>query len=281
MQAAEYYREKLRAEVDGRAYTAPPPSADNRMMPRNKSFAGHRSTDWDDDWDNALPGHGGGSGDSMASVSNGNGGRPGSASRPGSEYTMSQLQASAAGKDDFFARQARAGSGEKGKYAELWGQTNPSLPRGEQLIAWRVCVSAHQRCPALPSLQVAANAAKPEGLPPSQGGKYVGFGSAPAPRPSGGHGAAPSVADVTQARTWAPDLLTCCSSQPRPACQLGMPLPSASGLSANRYWGPTRPPACLRADALQGLGHARPPGQRGGNHRQREGDGSSPVAAAE
>lgn len=27
------------------------------------------------------------------------------------------------------------------------------------------------------------NATKPEGLPPSQGGKYVGFGSAPAPRP--------------------------------------------------------------------------------------------------
>lgn len=37
--AAEFFREKLRAEVDGRPYTPPPPSTDNKMMPRNKSFA--------------------------------------------------------------------------------------------------------------------------------------------------------------------------------------------------------------------------------------------------
>jgi ADP-ribosylation factor GTPase-activating protein 1 len=43
------------------------------------------------------------------------------------------------------------------------------------------------------------NASKPEGLPPSQGGKYVGFGSSPAPLPPsrGGAGGA-GVEDVTQ-----------------------------------------------------------------------------------
>ncbi len=32
------------------------------------------------------------------------------------------------------------------------------------------------------------NATRPEGLPPNQGGKYVGFGSAPAPPPAAGGG---------------------------------------------------------------------------------------------
>jgi len=48
-------------------------------------------------------------------------------------YTRAQLEASAANKEDFFARRR------------------------------------------------AENEARPEGLPPSQGGKYVGFGSGPAP----------------------------------------------------------------------------------------------------
>ncbi|KAI7846015.1 hypothetical protein COHA_000553 [Chlorella ohadii] len=121
--AAEFFREKLRAEVDGRPYTPPPPTADNKMMPRNRSFA--------------------------ASVSS----QPHApAARSGSEYSLSQLQASAADKDNFFNR------------------------------------------------KLAENATRPEGLPPSQGGKYVGFGSTPAPRPSSaGAGGAPiNVDEVTQ-----------------------------------------------------------------------------------
>jgi ADP-ribosylation factor GTPase-activating protein 1 len=48
-------------------------------------------------------------------------------------YTRQQLEASAANKDDFFAR------------------------------------------------RMAENESKPKGIPPSQGGKYVGFGSSPVP----------------------------------------------------------------------------------------------------
>ena len=44
----------------------------------------------------------------------------------------------------------------------------------------------------------AENAARPEGLPPSQGGKYTGFGSSPAPSSSGGAsgGALPGLDDL-------------------------------------------------------------------------------------
>ena len=137
--AAEYFREMIRAEVDGRPYAPPAPSVGNRMMPRNNSYGGHKSTGWDDDWGDSAGGRGGAGATGGGSL----GGGPAA----GSEYTMSQLQSSAAQKEDFFAR------------------------------------------------RMAENANKPEGLAPSQGGKYVGFGSAPAPRPSNTN---PGVSDVTQ-----------------------------------------------------------------------------------
>lgn len=125
--SAEYFRERLRAEVDGRQYTPPAPNAENKMMPRNKSFAtGPQHSEWDD-WGGDGGSKGGGG---LAGTSGGGG-------RSGSEYTMSQLQASANQKDSFFNR------------------------------------------------KIAENATRPEGLPPSQGGKYVGFGSQPAARPPG------------------------------------------------------------------------------------------------
>lgn len=120
--------------MDGRPYTPPAPSSENKMMARNKSFAAspHPGSDWDDDWGGASGAAAGGRGGAGAA------GAGHGAQRSGSEYTLSQLHSSAADKDNFFAR----------KQAE--------------------------------------NATRPEGLPPSQGGKYVGFGSAPAPRPAGG-----------------------------------------------------------------------------------------------
>jgi hypothetical protein len=42
------------------------------------------------------------------------------------------------------------------------------------------------------------NNSKPDHIPPSQGGKYVGFGSTPPPRPSSGRAPPASVDDVTQ-----------------------------------------------------------------------------------
>ena len=49
-------------------------------------------------------------------------------------------------------------------------------------------------------LHLQENAAKPEGLPPNQGGKYVGFGSGgSAPPPRRGHGGGGGLDDVSLA----------------------------------------------------------------------------------
>ncbi|KAI8110502.1 hypothetical protein M9435_002176 [Picochlorum sp. BPE23] len=132
--AAEFYREKLKAEVEGREYTPPAPSSAaakgrgssaSRHVSKNKSFGGavHGASDWDS-WEGEA------SGAQTMHQSN-------------SEYTLDAYEKSAAAKEDFFARKQRE------------------------------------------------NAMKPEGVPPSQGGKYVGFGSTPAPQSSqasGRHG---------------------------------------------------------------------------------------------
>lgn len=120
-QAAEFYREKIKAEVEGRNYTPPDPSSVAKPRPkpsgmgRVKSFGGpsHGAADWDA-WDEEA------SGAQNMHASH-------------SEYTLDDLQHSANQKEDFFARKMNE------------------------------------------------NALKPEGIPPSQGGKYVGFGSTSAP----------------------------------------------------------------------------------------------------
>ncbi|KAK9804403.1 hypothetical protein WJX72_011117 [[Myrmecia] bisecta] len=148
--AAEYYRDKIRAEVEGRTYVAPPPQAAasgrSSSLPRNSRSFGKKD-DWDDWGDSGSTadrtGHMKGS-RSTGNIADGN-------SKASSEYSLSQLQQSAAHKETFFSRKMQE------------------------------------------------NASRPEGLPPSQGGKYVGFGSggstspAPAQRGGGAHG----IDDVT------------------------------------------------------------------------------------
>ena len=130
---AEFYREKIRAEVDGRAYTPPPPSEVKVSLPRPKSFAGVTHTnEWDENtWDEQGTYGGASRGHHSHAASES------MLSRESSNYTMSQLSASAANKEDFFSR------------------------------------------------KMAENASRPDGIPPSQGGKYVGFGSTPAPQRAG------------------------------------------------------------------------------------------------
>jgi ADP-ribosylation factor GTPase-activating protein 1 len=129
------YRDKIRAEVEGRPFTAPPvgsikvdlaqPAGNGGMArPVTGAGPGGRAAGGDDGW-----GDWGGSGGAGA-------GAGGSGAANG-QYSMSALQASAANKEQFFER------------------------------------------------RMMENASRPDGLPPSQGGKYVGFGSAPAPRPGG------------------------------------------------------------------------------------------------
>ncbi|GBF93446.1 hypothetical protein Rsub_06579 [Raphidocelis subcapitata] len=136
---AEIYRDKVRAEVEGRPFTAPPvgslkvdlgpPAAGNGAAARPAMGAGPggRAAGGDDGW-----GDWGGSGGAGA----------GGGGAANGQYSMSALQASAANKEHFFER------------------------------------------------RMMENASRPDGLPPNQGGKYVGFGSTPAPRPVGGRAGA-------------------------------------------------------------------------------------------
>ncbi len=151
--AAAVYRERIQALSEGRPWNAPPVVKESKTASAGVSQesrgggGGGRSgrsgggedrttsNGWDD-WDLEHAGsnnnssnirrHGstGGIGDSGYG-----GGAPPRSSSSGDLYTRSQLEASAAGKEAFFAK----------KQAE--------------------------------------NASRPDGLPPSQGGKYVGFGS--------------------------------------------------------------------------------------------------------
>eukprot|EP00891_Asterochloris_glomerata_P006536 jgi/Astpho2/6536/Aster-07320 len=151
-QAAEYFREKIRAEAEGKSYSVPPPSASNagsRLPPTGGMAArsgssqslggravGNRSNnndDWDDWGDKKV---------TAASFSDP--GHTRAASGGTTDYSRSALEASAAQKDSFFAR------------------------------------------------RMEENASRPDHVPPNQGGKYVGFGSTPPPAPRRGPGGNPS-----------------------------------------------------------------------------------------
>ncbi|KAG7027960.1 ADP-ribosylation factor GTPase-activating protein AGD7 [Cucurbita argyrosperma subsp. argyrosperma] len=143
--AAGVYRDRIQALAEGRSWKDPPASKENigvgkSRPPLAQSAGGGGSKTnnggWDS-WDND---------DNFRSSSDmrrnqstgdvrgmGGGGAPSRSRSTEDIYTRSQLEASAANKDNFFA------------------------------------------------MKLAENDSRPEGIPPSQGGKYVGFGSSPAP----------------------------------------------------------------------------------------------------
>lgn len=133
--AASIYREKIQALVENRSWNAPPVSKESSIFSttkiRNTQGPVRTNSEWDD-WDTSdaggntqgLPRRG-----SDGSISAGGCNGPPSSHSAGNIYSKSQLEASAAGKEHFFAR----------KQME--------------------------------------NASRPDNIPPSQGGKYVGFGS--------------------------------------------------------------------------------------------------------
>lgn len=112
---AEAYREKIIAEAEGRPYT-PPSAAKLKAASRaaQPTRGGRKVCGGEDDW--------------------GDWGMENGKSKGSSEYSKSQLEASMANKESFFAR------------------------------------------------KIQENASRPEGVRPSQGGKYVGFGSEPPPQ---------------------------------------------------------------------------------------------------
>lgn len=146
--AASVYRDRIQALAEGRAWRDPPVvketlGGSNRKPPLGGGGAragGSASNGGWDSWDNddsfrssdlrrnhsANDFRGGSNGSGMGSA-------PSRSRSTEDMYTRSQLEASAANKEDFFARKQQE------------------------------------------------NESRPEGLPPSQGGKYVGFGSSPGP----------------------------------------------------------------------------------------------------
>ena len=134
--AASVYRDRIQALSEGRSWRDPPVVKENlgsKGRPPMGQSCRSNDSGWDD-WDRE-----GGSGGDVRSKSTGDfrnlngGGAPARSRSTEDIYTRSQLEASAAGKEGFFAK------------------------------------------------KMAENESRPEGLPPSQGGKYVGFGSSPMP----------------------------------------------------------------------------------------------------
>ena len=146
--AAAVYRDRIQALADGRPWRDPPVVKEAVRSSASKGkpplSAGNNNNGGWDNWD---PDDGFGSARGGADLRRnqstgdvrgfGGGGNVSRSKSTQDMYTRAELEASAANKEDFFAR----------KRAE--------------------------------------NESRPEGLPPSQGGKYVGFGSGPAPNQTG------------------------------------------------------------------------------------------------
>eukprot|EP00238_Polyblepharides_amylifera_P003206 CAMPEP_0196594556 /NCGR_PEP_ID=MMETSP1081-20130531/78674_1 /TAXON_ID=36882 /ORGANISM="Pyramimonas amylifera, Strain CCMP720" /LENGTH=400 /DNA_ID=CAMNT_0041918851 /DNA_START=380 /DNA_END=1582 /DNA_ORIENTATION=- len=149
-QAAEHFREKIKAEAEGREWKAPPvPLKKTSSSPMNKPPSGrpnkggsmHKTKSVPDEWGWDEQDHEPEPAPSMKRSSSSNGPMNGTAAGHhrtasgggGGNYTKEQMLDSASRKEDFFAQQMQR------------------------------------------------NAAKPEGLHPNQGGKYVGFGSGGGP----------------------------------------------------------------------------------------------------
>ncbi|KAM7255259.1 hypothetical protein ACFE04_020500 [Oxalis oulophora] len=156
--AASVYRDRIQSLADGRPWKDPPivkenisntPNSGMRKPPlssHNHGISNNNNNGWDS-WDNnddfksssatnnndLRKNHS--VGDLRGSnISSGNGNGLGGRSKSNADiYTRTQLEASAANKEDFFAR------------------------------------------------KMSENESRPDNLPPSQGGKYVGFGSSPGP----------------------------------------------------------------------------------------------------
>ncbi|KAJ9559095.1 hypothetical protein OSB04_013709 [Centaurea solstitialis] len=146
--AAMIYRNRIQALADGKPWQDPPVVKESpikggggsgigsKRPPLSVGSGGGSNGGWDADWGES------GSPDSMRrnqtvgdfrGGGGGGGGMPARSRSTEDMYTRTQLEASAAGKEGFFAR------------------------------------------------KMAENESRPEGLPPSKGGKYVGFGSSPGP----------------------------------------------------------------------------------------------------
>ncbi|XP_059305618.1 probable ADP-ribosylation factor GTPase-activating protein AGD6 [Lycium ferocissimum] len=130
--AASIYRDRIQSLAEGKPWRDPPVVKETlKVGPTTSGNGGWDS--WDNDSNSKDMRRNNTVGDFRSGGSSG--GAP-SRSRSTADISKEQYEASAANKDNFFAR------------------------------------------------KMAENESRPDGLPPSQGGKYVGFGSTPAPMPA-------------------------------------------------------------------------------------------------
>ncbi|KAL1822984.1 hypothetical protein ACET3Z_009762 [Daucus carota] len=137
--AARVYRERVQALAEGRPWRDPPVVRETVGRGKSRPPVSGVGGSWDN-WESFDEGKLGADmrrNNTVGDFRSGGGGRgfPSRSKSTQDIYTKAQLEASAAGKEDFFAR------------------------------------------------KMAENQSRPDGLPPSQGGKYVGFGSSPGPMP--------------------------------------------------------------------------------------------------
>ncbi|KAI3677095.1 hypothetical protein L1987_86715 [Smallanthus sonchifolius] len=153
--AASVYRDRIQTLAEGKSWQDPPVVKESSVksgggvgkkppLSAGSGGRGGNNGGWDSDWgDSVFDERGFGSQDSIRRNQSsgdfrsggGSGGMPARSRSTEDIYTRAQLEASAAGKEGFFAR------------------------------------------------KMAENESRPEGLPLSQGGKFVGFGSSPNPVP--------------------------------------------------------------------------------------------------
>eukprot|EP00250_Pteridium_aquilinum_P010093 c19151_g1_i2 orf=143-1678(+) len=179
--AASVYRERIQALADGRPWRDPPVVKEsvNKSGYGDSRSSGHSS-------------HGHGEGRNSGSRLNGNG-----------DSRKSGFGSAGDGWDDWgsdaSSRENRGGMrrnqsadaiGGGGSAAPIRSHSNEDIYSKSQLSA-----SAANKEAFFARKQV-ENANRPEGLPPSQGGKYVGFGSGGSSRPPPSRGAAGNSGDV-------------------------------------------------------------------------------------
>ncbi|KAJ4895762.1 putative ADP-ribosylation factor GTPase-activating protein AGD6 [Raphanus sativus] len=128
--AATVYRDRIKALAEGRVWSDPPVAKEAVGVHKKKPPLSNGG--WDNERSSTEMRRNQSESD-FRGLGGGGGGALGKSKSSEDIYTRSELEASAAGKESFFAR------------------------------------------------RVAENEFKPEGLPPSQGGKYVGFGSSSGP----------------------------------------------------------------------------------------------------
>lgn len=197
--AAGYYRDLIRAEAAGESYSPPAPGSEPESPEIAEALAGGGRGGMAGGLSRGHPSAGAHIGSAIGvgiAPSGASGARLGSVSSSGALAGRGAGGVSASGAsnaatagswdadwDAAPSSSSRSAGGRSSAFAPVPGV--PVAPPSGTSDAMAV----KQARDDFFARQQALNAAKPEGIPPSQGGRYVGFGSSPAPAARAGQGA--------------------------------------------------------------------------------------------